>query len=123
MSRITPYLKRRTERMRKSHLLALGALLTLVAIPASAHAQDAAALYKSKCAKCHGAAGKGDGSAAKTMKIEMKDLTDPKTRADVNDAKLTELFAKGEGKMPKYDTLKPEEVKALIGYVRSLSKK
>jgi mono/diheme cytochrome c family protein len=110
--------------MRASHLLAVGGLLVAaMATTTSAQAQDAAALYKTKCAKCHGATGTGDGAAAKTMKIEMKDLTDAKTLADVTDAKLTELFAKGEGKMPKYDTLKPEEVKALIGYVRGMAKK
>jgi mono/diheme cytochrome c family protein len=110
--------------MRKSHLLALGGLLVgLVALPTAGAAQDAAALYKSKCAKCHGAEGAGDGAAAKAMKIEVKSLADPKTLAGMTNAELTELLAKGKGKMPKYDTLKPEEVKALIGYVKGLAKK
>jgi mono/diheme cytochrome c family protein len=110
--------------MRIPHLLALGGLLAAVmATPTQASAQDAAALYKTKCVKCHGATGAGDGSAAKTMKLTVGDLTDAKRMAEFTDARLTEIIVKGEKKMPKYDTLKPEEVSALVAYVKGLSKK
>ena len=110
--------------MRTAPLLAFGALLlAAMATPGEAFAQDAAALYKSKCAKCHGPEGKGDGSAAKTMKLTVGDLTDAKRMGEFTDARLTEIIVKGEKKMPKYDTLKPEEVSALIAYVKTFSKK
>ncbi|HSR15513.1 MAG TPA: cytochrome c [Gemmatimonadales bacterium] len=110
--------------MQKSHLVALGGLLVaLVAMPTSGAAQDAAALYKSKCAKCHGPTGAGDGPAAKTMKLQVKDLNDPKTLEGMDDAKLMELFKKGEGKMPKFDTLSEADLKALIEYTRAMAKK
>lgn len=109
--------------MRIAPLLAFAGLLAAsMASATAASAQDAAALYKSKCVKCHGAAGKGDGPAAKTMKLTVGDLTDAKRMSEFSDARLTEIIVKGEKKMPKYDTLKPEEVSALVGYVKTLSK-
>jgi len=111
--------------MKIAHLLAFGGLLAAatMATPDQAFAQDAAALYKTKCAKCHGAEGKGDGSAAKTMKLTVGDFTDAKRMAEYTDARMTEIIVKGEKKMPKYDTLKPEEVSALVAYVKTFSKK
>ena len=108
--------------MRIVPLMALaGVAVALLATPASA--QDVAALYKSKCVKCHGAEGKGDGSAAKTMKLTVGDLTDAKRMAGFTDARLTEIIVKGEKKMPKYDTLKPEEISGLVTYVKAFAKK
>lgn len=110
--------------MRTSHLLALGGLLVAVmATPTRASAQDAAALFKTKCVKCHGAEGKGDGAAAKTMKLTVGDLTDAKRMAEFTDAQLADIIVKGKEKMPKYDTLKPEEVAGLVKYVKTFSKK
>jgi mono/diheme cytochrome c family protein len=100
-----------------------GLAVALLAAPTLASAQDVAALYKSKCVKCHGAEGKGDGSAAKTMKLTVGDLTDAKRMSEFTDARLTEIIVKGEKKMPKYDTLKPEEVAGLVAYVKGLAKK
>lgn len=109
--------------MRIAPLLASGALLlAAMAMPCEASGQDAAALYKSKCVKCHGPSGKGDGPAAKTMKLTVGDLTDAERMSEFSDARLTEIIVKGEKKMPKYDTLKPEEVSGLVAYVRTLSK-
>lgn len=110
--------------MRNSHLLALGGLLTVaLALPTRAHAQDAAALFKTKCEKCHGAGGKGDGAAGKTLKLTVPDMTDAKRMSEFTDAKMTEIITKGEKKMPKYDTLTPDQVKGLIAYVKGFSKK
>ena len=110
--------------MRIAPLFAFGGLLAAwMATADPVMAQDAAALYKAKCAKCHGAEGKGDGAAAKTMKLTVGDLTNAERMAGFSDARLTEIIVKGEKKMPKYDTLKPEEVSALVGYVKTFSKK
>ena len=48
--------------------LAVAIPLLLCASPALA-AEDGAALYKQKCATCHGADGKAEGPAAKAMKV------------------------------------------------------
>lgn len=91
------------------------ALLTALAVvlPVSAGAQDAAALYKSKCSGCHGADGK---------KVASADLSS----ADVqkrSDAELGGVITNGKPpKMPKYASLSADEVKGLVAYIRTLKK-
>jgi len=95
---------------------ALSFVLSL--LPLSAGAQDASALFKSKCAGCHGADGTG---SAMGKKMGAHDFT----TADVqkmSDAELTDIITNGKNKMPKYASLKPEEVKGLVAYIRTLKK-
>jgi len=96
------------------------AALALVSVPAQA--QDAgAATYKTKCAACHGADGKGETSIGKTNKI--RDLSSADVQQQ-SDADLTGIIATGKGKMPAYGkSLKPDQVKELVTYIRSLAKK
>jgi cytochrome c6 len=96
-------------------VLALG----LTSVPASA--QDAAALYKTKCAACHGADGKGETAIGKANKI--RDLGSAEVRAE-SDADLTTIITAGKSKMPAYGkSLKPDQVKDLVAYIRTLAKK
>ena len=90
------------------------ALAVVLSLPLSAHAQDAAALYKSKCAMCHGA----DGA-----KAAGHDLSSAAVQKQ-SDADLTAVITDGKApKMPKYgDKLKPEEIKGLVAYIRTLIK-
>ena len=85
-------------------------------------AQDAgAALYKTKCAACHGADGKGETAVGKADKI--RDLGSSEVQAQ-SDADLTTIITNGKGKMPAYGkSLKPDQVKDLVTYVRTLAKK
>ena len=77
-----------------------------------------AALYKAKCAVCHGAAGKGDSPAGKAMGVVS--FSDPKV-AGKSDAELKDAIEKGKNKMPAYGkTLKPDEIQGLVAYIRSL---
>jgi cytochrome c6 len=86
-----------------------------------ARAQDAAALYKTKCAACHGADGKGETAIGKTNKI--RDLGSAEVQAQ-SDADLTTIITSGKGKMPAYGkSLKPEQIKDLVAYIRALAKK
>jgi cytochrome c6 len=95
-------------------MLAIGALLA-AAVPAAA--DDAAALYKSKCQVCHGADGKGSPAG---QKMGVKDFHDPEV-AKASDADLIKITKEGKGKMPKYDgKLTDDQIKDLIKYVRSL---
>jgi mono/diheme cytochrome c family protein len=40
----------------------------------------------------------------------------------MSDDELEGVITNGKGKMPKYPNLKPEQVKALVEYCRSLAK-
>lgn len=83
-------------------------------------AQDAAGTYKAKCSACHGADGKGDTPMGK--KMGLKDLASPEVQK-MSDDDLAAIIADGKDKMPSYKkSLKPEQVKELVGYIRSLSK-
>lgn len=90
----------------------LAALAAVLVLPSSLRAQDAAATYKSKCAMCHGA----DGKKAAGHDLSSADVQKK------SDADLTAVIADGKApKMPKYgDKLKPEEIKGLVGYIRTL---
>jgi mono/diheme cytochrome c family protein len=96
-----------------------GLALGLSSVPAVA--QDAAALYKTKCAACHGADGKGETAIGKSNKI--RDLGSAEVQAQ-SDADLTAVIANGKGKMPAYGKgLKPDQVKDLVAYIHTLAKK
>ena len=94
------------------------ALAVILSLSLSAHAQDAPTLYKSKCAACHGADGTGSPMGKKMGAHDF-------TTADVqkmSDAELTDIITNGKNKMPKYGSLKPEEIKGLVAYIRTLKK-
>ena len=90
----------------------------VLCIPPSAHAQDASALFKSKCAGCHGADGTG---SAMGKKMGAHDFTTAEVQG-MTDAQLTDIITNGKNKMPKYASLKPEEIKGLVAYIRTLKK-
>ena len=77
---------------------------------------QSASVYKSKCAVCHGATGKGDTPAGKNM-----GAADLKKSAAKSDAELKAIIEKGKNKMPAYGkTLKPQEIDGLVAYIKSL---
>jgi cytochrome c6 len=98
------------------------AVLLLVFANVPAGAQDAgAAVYKTKCAACHGADGKGETAIGKADKI--RDFGSAEVQQQ-GDADLTAIITTGKGKMPAYGkSLKPEQVKDLVAYIRTLAKK
>ena len=100
--------------------LALSAALLFSALPARAQ-NDAASLYKSKCAACHGADGAGDTSVGKSMKI--RDLRSADVQKQT-DAQLTDIITTGKSTMPGYKgKLSDDQIKQLVGYIRELAKK
>jgi cytochrome c6 len=98
-------------------LALMGALAAMFVVP-STNAQDAAAMFKSKCAGCHGADGTG---SAMGKKMGAHDFTSADVQK-MSDGELTDIITNGKNKMPKYASLKPEEVKGLVAYIRSLKK-
>jgi mono/diheme cytochrome c family protein len=97
------------------------ALAVAAALCSAAKADDkSAALYKQKCSACHGADGKGDTPTGKSVKAGS--FADQEV-AKASDDDLAAAIEKGKGKMPAYGkSLKPDEIKAMVAYVRSLAK-
>jgi mono/diheme cytochrome c family protein len=96
----------------------LAAFAVVFAFSSSLRAQDASAMFKSKCAGCHGADGTG---SAMGKKMGAHDFTSADVQK-MSDAELTDVITNGKNKMPKYASLKPEEVKGLVAYIRTLKK-
>ena len=82
-------------------------------------AQDAAGTFKSKCAMCHGADGKGSPMG---QKMGVHDFTSADVQK-MSDADLSSTITNGKNKMPAYKTMSPDDVKGLVAYIRSLGKK
>jgi cytochrome c553 len=97
------------------------AVALFVLIPSLSWAEDGAAIYKAKCAMCHGPDGAGKPAAKipslvsdDTKKLSDADLTDFVANGGPS-KKATHAFAtKG---------LTPDDVKAVVGAVRDLQKK
>jgi len=102
-------------------ILGAGILAAVALLSAPARSDDgSAATYKQKCATCHGPDGKGETPAGKAMKV--RSFASLET-AKMTDQELSDVIAKGQGKMPKYGaTLKPDEIKAMVAYIRTLAK-
>jgi mono/diheme cytochrome c family protein len=89
------------------------ALAFVLTFSLSAHAQDGAALYKAKCAMCHGA----DGSKIAAHNLQTAEVQ------KMSDADLAGVVTNGKPpRMPATKGLKPEEVSAVVTYVRTLKK-
>ena len=105
---------------RKSFTSILAAALILAAVPVAFAAADGAAIYKAKCASCHGPDGSGQTPVGKSMKV--RDLRS----ADVQKQTDQELYnwtADGKGKMPAYKgKLTAAEINALVAHMRTMAK-
>ncbi len=99
---------------------ALTGLVTSVAV-----AQDAKAAYDKNCVSCHGAAGKGDGAAAKMLKPPPTDYaTALKGKSDADIAKVIKEGGKAVGKsasMPPYGSkMSDDQIKGVVDYIKGL---
>ena len=104
--------------MKATRLILVLAIIATMLAPMAAFAADGAAVYKAKCASCHGPDGKGETSIGKSMKL--KSLGSPEVQK-VSDAALTTVISDGKAKMPAYKTkLSADEIKALVTYIRTL---
>ena len=100
--------------MKKMLLVTLALLIVAPAL----FAADGAAIYKSKCAMCHGADGKAQTSMGKSMKI--RDFTSADVQKQ-SDAELVKITSDGKGKMPSYKAkLSAEEIDAVVKFIRTL---
>ena len=106
---------------------ALRVLLTAIVMVAAAigstplAAQDGPTLFKTKCAMCHGADGKGETPMGK--KLNVRDLGSPEVQKQT-DAELTTIISKGKGKMPPFEgKLTAEQIGQVVAQIRELGKK
>lgn len=101
--------------------LGLGAISAV-----SAQAATAQENWDKNCMQCHGKDGKSDTKMG--VKLNAKDLTDPKVQADFTDEKAAQSIKEGikedgKTKMKAFgDKLSDDEIKALVAYVRTLKK-
>jgi len=99
-------------------IVLLLAIVTMMLAPLAAFAADGAAVYKAKCASCHGPDGKGETSIGKSMKLKSLGGTDVQKQTDAN---LKKVISDGRNKMPAYNgKLSADEIKALVAFIRTL---
>jgi cytochrome c6 len=103
-------------------LLLSGGLLMMSLLTTSANAQGGgAAVYKAKCASCHGPDGVGATPAGKATKARDFCSEDVKKETD---EEWTAIIVKGKNKMPAYDKkITDAEIKDVVAYIRGLCKK
>jgi mono/diheme cytochrome c family protein len=78
------------------------------------------AIYKTKCAMCHGATGLADSGAGKVMKV--KPISDPDVKK-LSEAQMIDAVRDGSGKMqPFKDKLTDDQIKSTVVFFRTFLK-
>jgi mono/diheme cytochrome c family protein len=105
-----------------------------LALVGSVRADDAAMAkaqenYKSYCAKCHGESGKGDGPGSTMLNPKPRDYTDCKVMQSKKDDEIIKVITDGGDSIglsadmqPWGGTLKADEIKDLVKFVRGFCK-
>ena len=95
-------------------------LLALSPVTCIAGSMDAGALFKTKCAMCHGA--DGTGQTPMGEKLGIKSYKSPDIQKQ-SDADIKNAIINGKGKMPAFgQRLTPDQVDALVKYIREVGK-
>ena len=80
-------------------------------------------VYAERCALCHGAEGKGDGTAAAGLDPKPRNHTDGAYMKTRTDEDLLNVIRNGKGGMPAWGSvLSEQEIAAALKHVRSLAK-
>lgn len=96
-------------------------ILAMLIVPAAALADDAAAIYKSKCAICHGPDGSGQTAVGKSLKV--RDLRSAEVQKQT-DAELEKIISDGREKMPPFKGKITEgDIDNLVKWIRSIKAK
>ncbi|MBZ5574046.1 MAG: cytochrome c [Acidobacteriia bacterium] len=102
-------------------LVVMIAVALFILVPSLSWAEDGAAIYKTKCAACHGA----DGAGKPAAKIPSLVSDDAKKKSD---ADLTDMIANGGPNKKAMHAfvakgMTPDQVKAVVAAVRDMQKK
>lgn len=97
-------------------------------VPAATDIEVGLKIYRQRCVLCHGDAGRGDGIGARRIEPEPQHLNDVIWQASVSDEEIKNAIILGGAAvsrspmMPANPDLnrKPDVVRALVSYVRSL---
>lgn len=96
------------------------------AAPATEESGEAAtaALFKTRCALCHGPDGHGNGPGAAALKPAPRNFHDKAYMSTRTDAQLSEVIHQGKGAMPKWGgILTDDQITGLIKHIRELGEK
>jgi len=106
-------------------------VLCVILQPLSSGAEeqsDGKRLYQTYCTGCHGASGRGDGPAGKTLPVRPADHTDSKKMNQYSDDHLFTVISKGgasvgkSAQIPAWGAvLKEAQIQEVVGYIRTLS--
>jgi cytochrome c6 len=95
--------------------------VSIIALPVVATADDAAAVYKAKCAMCHGPDGTGQTPTGKTMKA--RDLGSADVQK-LTDEQIEKVIENGKGKMPAYKgKIDEKSIDGLVKFIREFGKR
>jgi len=105
------------------------AMVTVTPRAALAPADEAKEIADSRCAMCHGKAGKGDGPNGMTLNPKPRDLSTKDWQKSVSDAQVRSVILKGGGAIGKSPLMpanpdlesKPAVVDELVKIVRAYS--
>jgi mono/diheme cytochrome c family protein len=87
---------------------------------ATAAAPDAASLFNSQCAQCHGRDGRAQTKRGR--QTHTRDITNAEWQNDVSDERIFNSISHGKGKMPAFKKLSDAQIDSLVSYVRRLRK-
>jgi mono/diheme cytochrome c family protein len=96
----------------------VAALATNPTAPSAASIANGRMYYQINCAVCHGAAGRGDGSAVRFGMIPMP-LTSDATKAR-SDGYFFAIMRNGRGAMPPYNRIEEADRWDVVNYIRAL---
>lgn len=86
----------------------------------TAGAPDAASLFNSQCAQCHGRDGRA--KTKRGRQTHTRDITGAEWQNDVSDERIFNSISRGKGKMPAFKKLSDAQIDSLVSYVRRLRK-
>lgn len=109
----------------------IGVLTFLTLCTGAVFAEDAAKLYATKCASCHGKKGEGNPAMAKAKKLDigLYAVNDEATLAKTDEALVAATrdgagtpSASGSKPMPAYKgKISDDDITALVAYIRTLA--
>ncbi|MEA2488685.1 MAG: cytochrome c6 [Acidobacteriota bacterium] len=101
-------------------ILTLSILIAAPSAFAGGGGSDGPAVYKAKCAMCHGPDGAGQTTMGKNLKVRALGSAEVQKQTD---AELTKWISDGKGKMPAYKAkLTPVDIQAVVEFIRTLKK-